>query len=385
MTMIRSALAMLLAATATCAAAQAPVLVSPLPAAPPRPLLEDSFCQVAGVDRTAFGVGIFFSQRVEVQTTAPDGYQATRTYDPAELLATEWKGSEGPILYLGRGSRFSIPDGEGGTCSGEVLRNREGSMVVQMTAQFTVDGEADTAESVIYAQPTGASIREGKSDDYDFHASWPEEIAAIPALDREFRNRAARTEHELARIARRQGTGHAEVELTRQMTLSYLEKTLMSGDDGRLLAVLSDVYEYSGGAHGLSGYRARLWDRQARAEVPQTTALFADGLAALWPSWCAALDARRAHRSDGRFTPGSGKYLDTWDCPDYTQLAVVPVGEPGKPFDRIRIIASPYVAGPYSDGDYDVTFPVTAQLFALVKPEYQDSFRVWPGATGASK
>ena len=93
---------------------------------------------------------------------------------------------------------------------------------------------------------------------------------------------------------------------------------------------------------------------------------------------CSALYAQRVIRSEGRWTPSAGqKYNGTWDCPTFDKLAVVPVGEPGQPFDRLRILATPYLADPYSDGTYDVTFPITAEVLALVKPAYRDAFKIY--------
>ena len=43
-------------------------------------------------------------------------------------------------------------------------------------------------------------------------------------------------------------------------------------------------------------------------------------------------------------------------------------------FDRVGLIADPYVAGSYAEGSYELTFPVTAELLAAVRPEYKAAF-----------
>jgi hypothetical protein len=43
-------------------------------------------------------------------------------------------------------------------------------------------------------------------------------------------------------------------------------------------------------------------------------------------------------------------------------------------FNRIGLIASPYVAGSYAEGQYEVTLPVTPKVLAAVKPEYKAAF-----------
>ena len=42
--------------------------------------------------------------------------------------------------------------------------------------------------------------------------------------------------------------------------------------------------------------------------------------------------------------------------------------------DRIGILIGPYEAGPYAEGGYEVTLPVTPAILAVVKPEYRASF-----------
>ena len=41
---------------------------------------------------------------------------------------------------------------------------------------------------------------------------------------------------------------------------------------------------------------------------------------------------------------------------------------------QIGVLIGPYEAGPYVEGGYEVTLPVTAEVLAVVKPEYRASF-----------
>ena len=43
-------------------------------------------------------------------------------------------------------------------------------------------------------------------------------------------------------------------------------------------------------------------------------------------------------------------------------------------FDRVGFLIDPYTAGPYAEGTYEVTLPVTRAILAAVKPEYAESF-----------
>jgi hypothetical protein len=64
----------------------------------------------------------------------------------------------------------------------------------------------------------------------------------------------------------------------------------------------------------------------------------------------------------------------TFPCRAITELVVVP-GSAGKlTFDRIGLLAAPYVAGSYGEGSYEVTLPVTAEMVAALKPEYRGYF-----------
>ena len=41
---------------------------------------------------------------------------------------------------------------------------------------------------------------------------------------------------------------------------------------------------------------------------------------------------------------------------------------------RLMLAASPYVAGPYAEGSYEIELAVTPDLIAALKGEYRDSF-----------
>ena len=43
-------------------------------------------------------------------------------------------------------------------------------------------------------------------------------------------------------------------------------------------------------------------------------------------------------------------------------------------FDEVEFVASPYTAGPYAEGEYELVLPVTRQLIAAIKPVYRASF-----------
>ncbi len=43
-------------------------------------------------------------------------------------------------------------------------------------------------------------------------------------------------------------------------------------------------------------------------------------------------------------------------------------------FERLLLTASPYVAGPYAEGSYEIELAVTTDLIAALKGDYRGSF-----------
>lgn len=143
----------------------------------------------------------------------------------------------------------------------------------------------------------------------------------------------------------------------------------------RWLSLSSDFSVYTGGAHGMYGAEGLVFDKQARA-IRRPLDLFASPAAlqqAVEARWCAALDREREERR--------GEPVDTSDevfggCPGIDELTVLLGSSNGETFDRIGLIAGPYVAGSYAEGAYEVTLPVDEAVLAAVKPEYAEDFSV---------
>ena len=47
-------------------------------------------------------------------------------------------------------------------------------------------------------------------------------------------------------------------------------------------------------------------------------------------------------------------------------------------FDHLVVIADQYVAGPYAEGNYEISLPITAAMIERMKPEYRLSFEPRP-------
>jgi hypothetical protein len=61
-------------------------------------------------------------------------------------------------------------------------------------------------------------------------------------------------------------------------------------------------------------------------------------------------------------------------CPPISDATVLVGSSTGRAFDRIGIWFGPYVAGPYSEGAYELDFPVDAAVLRAVKPQYAGAF-----------
>ena len=206
----------------------------------------------------------------------------------------------------------------------------------------------------------------------EFAYSWPAEVSAIPALAARF---TAERDKQLAE-QKADWQGSLE-EFADSDCFGCVNRDAQTSWDvvanlPRFLSLSQAFYAYTGGAHGNSGSAGLVWDREAgKALEPEDFFTSAKAMQdALGPRWCKALaEARRAKM--GGDAPVND---DTFPCPPIKDLTVL-LGSKGKTaFDRIGLIADPYVAGSYAEGQYEVTIPVTPAVLAAVKPEYKAAF-----------
>ncbi|MBA4043983.1 MAG: hypothetical protein C0471_06130 [Erythrobacter sp.] len=205
----------------------------------------------------------------------------------------------------------------------------------------------------------------------EFQYSWPAAVSAIPVLrdrftqerDTVLSEQKAEWQSALAELAGE--------DCTACKSMSLQKSWAVVTDLPRFLSLSAEIYFYTGGAHGNSGYDALVWDREAKAALTPE-AMFRSEAAlqdALGDAWCKALRAEKQKRmgedfSDDGFFP----------CPPIADLTVLLGSSNKQTFSRIGLIAAPYVAGSYAEGPYEVTLPVTPAVLAAVKPEYKAAF-----------
>lgn len=219
-------------------------------------------------------------------------------------------------------------------------------------------------------------VYDEKNDLIDFHFGWSAEAAAVPQLAQRFRADMGKVKAELLTNAR---ADKAERDKQGFPFNSYSSSTEYNtaGSTARLLSLQMDIAAYTGGAHGNFGTKGLLWDRVGAKEI-KVADLFAaaanmDRL--LTQPWCDALTRAREER---REEPVGGEGLFD-ECPKLSEISIVPTDKDGNgKFDRLELIADPYVAGPYVEGSYEIGLPVNGDLIAAIRSDYRESFEIQP-------
>ena len=230
----------------------------------------------------------------------------------------------------------------------------------------------DGATAIASSSSAGVKIEEnGKL--FHFAYAYPAQAAGIPALKAQLDAEKDKARSSLV-VEAQQGRDAAK--RSRIDFKSYdrsVEWSVVTDLPG-WLSLKGESYDFSGGAHGNSGTAQLLWDKTAgRSREP--LALFTSKAAfdaALGQAYCAALNAQRSERREAKVNPASGDPFDKCLLP--SEVTVLLGSGDKAHFTRIGLIADPYMAGPYAEGSYEVTLPVTAALIKAVKPEYRSAF-----------
>lgn len=221
--------------------------------------------------------------------------------------------------------------------------------------------------------PVSASEVKVETDLYTFEYSYPAAAAAIPALkalldaDREKRKAGftAFANEQLA-SAKADGIEYRKVELA----VDWAVVTAIPG----WLSLSATIYSYEGGAHPNFAFDALLWDKAAM-QRREAADLFTSKTAlrnAVQRDFCRAIDKERELRRGASVDRGSGEFFD--QCIDPLETPVILGSSDRKAFNRIGFLVGRYAAGPYVEGDYEATLPVTAAVLAAVKPQYRSAF-----------
>jgi hypothetical protein len=138
----------------------------------------------------------------------------------------------------------------------------------------------------------------------------------------------------------------------------------LAADTPRLLALVGESYAFTGGAHGNTGYTAKIWDKTAQKPVP-FSALFSDwakARALIEPAYCAALATEQKARGGNPVN----------NCPKLSDQPIVPWAGLATRATQLCVLLGPYTAGSYAEGSYRITLPWPEGIKPLVKPAYRD-------------
>ena len=259
------------------------------------------------------------------------------------------------------------------SCSGETPSNTEtgNSDEARAEAPAASPGPSATASP---AKAENFAEEEGEGS-WSFKYAWPAKASAIAPLaarllaDRKRIYSETRGEWEEAQK-------DSPPDCVSCRSRSFEQEWKVVTDTPRFLSLSAERYVYTGGAHGMSGFDALLWDKRA-AQARDTLALFTSESAfvqAIRTGFCAALDRERAKRR-GDFEMTVPEFND---CIDPLDATIILGSSSGKAFNRIGFLIPPYAAGPYAEGSYEVTLPLTKPVLATVKPDYREYFSVTP-------
>lgn len=219
-----------------------------------------------------------------------------------------------------------------------------------------------------------AFVFDEKNDLVDFHFGWSAEAAAVPELVARFEAEMNKAKDELV-VGAKEDKAFRDKEGIDFNGYQSSTDYRTAGQSPRLLSLFVEASAYTGGAHPNHGTNALLWDRQSAREI-KASDLFAEPAnrdRLLTQRWCDALNKAREEK---RGEPVGGD--DMFDeCPKLDEIAIVPTDKDGNGrFERLILTASPYVAGPYVEGSYEIDLAVTPDLIAALKAEYRESFEV---------
>jgi hypothetical protein len=238
--------------------------------------------------------------------------------------------------------------------------------------QYAADLGTDAATS---REPKGGGAKAvaESNDVWDFGYSYPAAAGKIGRLRAMLDARQAKA---LAELKKNAIDGRATADEAGFPFNPYYLKIEWSvvTDLPNWLSLSSDVASYQGGAHGNYGFDALLWDKQAN-KVVEPASLFVSAAAlegSVKQAFCAALNQQRAEKREEPIDPASTDMFDV--CPAIGETTVILGSSNSRTFDRIGFLIGPYVAGPYAEGSYEVTLPVTKAVKAAVKPAFADAF-----------
>jgi len=243
-------------------------------------------------------------------------------------------------------------------------------------ARATSTGSSATASATTSTDAGGkgtAHAVKASNDLYEFTYSWPGAAEAIPALRDQLARDEASARSKLEAAAKAGQTDARQHGYPFHPFGHWQEWQVVTNLPG-WLSLSSLVGDDRGGAHPNYGYQAILWDKQAglRRDVMDLFIARAALSGAIHQPFCDELKRQRAKKRGGVASMGGDSGFDA--CIDPLAQTVILGSSNGRTFDRMGFLIAPYEAGPYAEGSYEVTLPVTQRLIETIKPEWRGAF-----------
>jgi hypothetical protein len=225
------------------------------------------------------------------------------------------------------------------------------------------------------ATPAGANSVKEQNDLYSFSYSWPAAAGNIPALAKQLEGELEKNKQDLVASAQK-GKDESDSNGFPYNPNYYSETWKVVANLPRWLSLTGDFSTYTGGAHGNYGRETLVWDKKVARGFP-AIAMFSSPKAlgdALGDKLCKALDSERAKKR--KSTPKDQIADEFTKCVGVDQATVMVGSSNGRTFNRIGVWFGPYVAGPYVEGAYELSFNVDQAILDAVKPAYRDAFSI---------
>jgi len=161
------------------------------------------------------------------------------------------------------------------------------------------------------------------------------------------------------------------------------EKTILYDgvvQTARLFSAVRSDFDYSGGAHPNTMATSLLWDKTTQKRISASDLFTKEAnLTAVERALCTAVNAAKAKR-EGSVALTKGNPM--WACPKLkdVELSLAPGAAKGKA-GGLTFLINAYQVGPYSEGAYYLTLPLTS-FQSLLNPTYAGEFGGTPTKAG---
>lgn len=265
----------------------------------------------------------------------------------------------------------SCSGGQGDAPAGEAT----GSSAVASASVEAGEGvpEPDDSGAVVEDSPSGGREVKDSNELFEFGYAYPDAAGAIPALKTLLDSKLDQARKALA-VESRSDQREARKDGFPYRPHSSDTTWKVVSDLPGWLSLSSEIYVYTGGAHGMSAFDSLVWDKRG-ATAREPVDLFTSAAAlrkTIQRPFCNALDREREKRRGEPVRHGADDMFS--DCINPLDNTLILGSSNRRTFDRVGILIGPYAAGPYAEGSYEITLPVTADVLGAVKPEYRSSF-----------